>query len=58
MRMIMIRYVHATAHLYVQPWCVCVFGRTLGGVMSLAQHAEKKVIIFKFVKVFCSNFFF
>lgn len=46
------------SHLDVQPWRVCMCGRTLGGIMGLAQHAEKKVVIFKIVQVFPSNFSF
>lgn len=38
--------------------CVCMFGRTLEGIMVLTKHAEKKVEILRFVQVFPSNFFF
>lgn len=56
--MIIIQHMHATTTcMCSHGTCMCIFGQTLGGIMGLAQHAEKKVEIFKFVQVFPSNFF-
>lgn len=51
----MVQHGHATA---ICMWCVYMCHRTLGDILGLAQHAEEKVVIFKFVQVFPSNYFF